>query len=82
MFFNEVADFKQTISQAMPLVKERGDTDTFSDVKYTVISNDTVKIEATRYNHLYKYTSPYSSILEKSDTGEWLITVEMFEAHR
>ncbi|TYP73017.1 hypothetical protein [Paenibacillus methanolicus] len=76
------ATYKQMIVHAMPVAKERGDTDTFSDIKYTVIANNTVKIEAMRYNHFYKYTSPYSSILEKSDTGEWLITAEMLEIHR
>jgi hypothetical protein len=76
------AEYKEMIIRAMPLAKVRGDTDTFSDTKYTVIANGTVKIEATRYNSLYKYTSPYSSILEKSETGEWFITAEMIEIHR
>jgi hypothetical protein len=63
----------------MPLAKEKGDRSTYSDVAYTQ-DRERVRITATRYSELKKYSSPISLLVGPSDDGKWLIFKELSES--
>lgn len=71
--------YKQLIRQAMPLAKERGDTSTYSQVKY-VEEGANVRITATRFSNLKKYSSPLSLLVGPSTDGQWGIHEELSES--
>ena len=70
--------YKQLIKQFMPLAKERGDTNKYSDVAYKE-EDGKVRVTATRYSDLKKYTSPLSLLIAKKD-DQWLIVEEISES--
>lgn len=71
--------YKALIRQSMPLAKERGDTNTYSDFKFTQ-EGDKVRVTASRYAHLKKYSSPVSLLLGTNKEGVWLIYEELSES--
>lgn len=73
------ADYKALIRKAVPLAKERGDTNEYSKVTYAK-EGDGVRIKATRHSNLKDYDSPLSLLVEPDDTGTWLITEEISES--
>ena len=70
--------YKQLIRASMPIAKERGDTSKYSDVSYRA-ENGKVRVTATRYSELKKYSSPLSLLIAKTD-GKWLIVEEISES--
>ncbi len=70
--------YKQLVRGAMPLAKERGDTNKYSDVGYRE-EGGKVRIVATRYSELKKYSSPLSMLVAKKD-DKWLIVEEISES--
>ena len=70
--------YKSLIRQVMPQAKAAGDVSTFSDVKL-VPENDRVRIHATRYSKLKKYSSPYSMLVGSDGSGNWRILEEVIE---
>lgn len=72
-------DYKTLIRQAMPLAKARGDRSTYSNVKYTP-EGSRVRITASRFSELKKYTSPISLLVGPSGNGRWLIYEEISES--
>jgi len=71
--------YKKLIKGAMPLAKARGDTSTYSDVKYTA-DGDRVRITCTRFSELKKYSSPLSLLVGPDKDGQWLIFEEISES--
>jgi hypothetical protein len=71
--------YKLLIRQAMPLAKQRGDTSTYSDVKFTQ-EGDMVRVTASRYSNLKKYSSPLSLLVGLNKEGVWLIYEELSES--
>jgi hypothetical protein len=71
--------YKELIRVALPLAKARSDSNTYSDVKYT-IEGDGVRITADRYSNLKKYHSPLSLLVKPNISDEWLIYEEMSES--
>lgn len=71
--------YKALIRQTMPLAKARGDTSTYSEVTFTV-EGPGVRILATRFSNLKKYSSPISLLVAPDDTGQWLIREELSES--
>ena len=71
--------YKQLIKQAMPLAKERGDTNTYSDIKFAQ-EGDKVRVTASRYSNLKKYSSPVSLLVGPNKEGVWLIYEELSES--
>lgn len=71
--------YKELIRQVMPLAKQRGDTSIYSNVKFTQ-EDDKVRITATRYSNLKKYSSPISLLIAPSEKGVWLISEELSES--
>ncbi len=71
--------YKSLIRQVMPQAKEAGDLSTYSDVKF-IPDGERVRIEATRYSELKKYSSPFALVVGPSEDGTWLIFEEVGES--
>jgi hypothetical protein len=71
--------YKALIRQAMPLAKQRGDTNTYSEIKFTQ-EGDKVRVTASRYSNLKKYSSPLSLLVGPNKEGVWLIYEELSES--
>ncbi|WP_113962062.1 hypothetical protein [Roseimicrobium gellanilyticum] len=71
--------YKGIIRQVMPVAKERGDTSKYSEVKYAK-EGDKVRVTATRYSELKKYSSPLSLLVGPNKDGAWLIHEELSES--
>ena len=71
--------YKLLIRQAMPLAKLRGDTNTYSEVKFTQ-EGDKVRVTANRFSNLKKYSSPLSLLVGPNKEGVWLIYEELSES--
>ena len=73
------ARYKELIRSAMPVAKARRDRNRYSAVKYAR-EGDKVRISATRYSLLKKYSSPVSLLVGANDRGEWQILEEITES--
>lgn len=71
--------YKDLIRQIMPVAKARGDLNKYTKVKYS-IEGDRVRINATRYSVLKKYSSPFSLLVGPGPEGHWLIYEEISES--
>jgi hypothetical protein len=71
--------YKSLIRQVMPQAKQAGDLSTYSEVKF-VPDGDRVRIEATRYSELKKYSSPFLLVVGPAENGTWLILEEVGES--
>lgn len=71
--------YKAFIRQAMQLAKDRGDISTYSEVKYTV-EGAGVRITATRFSELKRYSSPVSLLVGPAEGKAWLILEELSES--
>jgi hypothetical protein len=71
--------YKQLLRASMPFAKARGDTSAYSDVRY-LEEGHRVRITATRFSNLKKYSSPISLLVGPSDAGRWLIYEELSES--
>jgi hypothetical protein len=71
--------YKQLIRSVMRLARARGDLSKFSDVKYE-IAGDCVRIKANRYSVLKDYFSPFSLLVGRDGSGQWVIKEELSES--
>lgn len=71
--------YKALIRQAMPVAKARGDTSSYSEVTFKVEGSG-VRIRATRFSNLKKYSSPISLLVAPNGNGPWLIREELSES--
>jgi hypothetical protein len=71
--------YKSLIRQVMPQAKQAGDSSTYSDVKF-IPDGERVRIEATRYSELKKYSSPFVLVVGPAENGQWLILEEIGES--
>ncbi len=71
--------YKGLIRLSMPLAKARGDKSQFSEVTYT-IEEDGIRIKASRYSELKKYSSPMQWLVRPTGKGIWLIVEESSES--
>ena len=71
--------YKALIRQAMPLARARGDTNSYSNVTFTGEGSG-VRIRATRFSDLKKYSSPLSLLVGPGLDGTWLIREELSES--
>jgi hypothetical protein len=70
--------YKRLIRSTMPLARQRGDRDRYSDVSVSADGGRT-RIRCTRYNELKRYTSPFELVLERSGDS-WQIIEEYSES--
>jgi hypothetical protein len=75
------ADYKRLLRQLMPVAKARGDRNTYSKVDYTP-EGERVRINASRFSELQQRTSPFSLLVGRSRSGNWLIYEEFSEAQQ
>lgn len=73
------AKYKELIRSTMPVAKARGDRNRYSYVKYRREGSN-VRISATRYSLMKKYSSPISLLVGANDKGEWLVVEEISES--
>jgi hypothetical protein len=71
--------YKMLIRQAMPLAKAKGDTSSYSEVTFDQEGSG-VRVRATRFSNLKKYSSPISLLLAPDNSGRWLIREEISES--
>jgi hypothetical protein len=71
--------YKAVLRQAMPMAKARGDTSSYSDVRFSQEKGG-VRIQAVRFSHLKNYSSPISLLIGADETGKWLIREELSES--
>ena len=70
--------YKRLIRSAMPLARQRGDRDSYSNVSVSA-EGLRARIRCTRYNELKRYASPYELVLERSGDA-WQIVEEYSES--
>lgn len=71
--------YKDLIRAAMPLARARGDTNTYSDIRYSKEGSG-IRITATRYSELKRYSSPISLLVGACNGGDWAILEELSES--
>ena len=74
-----VAEWKSLIIQVMPVAKELGDTNTYSQVRY-VPEGKLIRIRAVRYNSRKDYESPIQLLVGTTPSGLWRIFEEVTES--
>jgi hypothetical protein len=62
----------------MPVAKAAGDYSTFSNVKYVPEAGN-VRVTATRYAHMKKYSRPHSVTIGPCSDGMWGVLEEISE---
>ena len=72
--------YKNLIRRTMADSKAKGDISNYSDETYTLEGN-MVRIKATRYSVLKKYSSPLSQLVGPDANGVWVIHEEISESH-
>ncbi|MGZ8940237.1 MAG: hypothetical protein ACXW32_13600 [Limisphaerales bacterium] len=70
--------YKNLVRSAMPLAKQRGDTNRYTEVAYKE-EDGKVRITSTRYSELKKYSSPFTMVIAKRG-DKWLIVEEESES--
>jgi hypothetical protein len=73
------ADYKPLIRRAMPIARNRGDIDIYSQVTFQAVG-DGVRIQATRYSTLKKYRAPHELTVAAGPDGVWRIVEERGES--
>lgn len=71
--------YKELIRAAMPIAQARGDTNKYSDVSYQQEGTN-VRITATRYSELKRYSSPLSLLVGACNGGNWMVLEELSES--
>jgi len=74
-----VEQYRQLLAATLPLAEMRGDTNTYSDVTFTV-DGDRVRVKAVRYSNLKHYESPLELLVGPDEEGEWKILEEISES--
>ena len=72
-------EYKPMVRQAMPIARNRGDVDVYSNVKFEDLG-DRTRITATRYGTLKKYRAPHELIVGKVGSSGWKILKETGES--
>ena len=72
-------EWKALIRRAMPLARQRGDMNSFTQITARPEA-DRVVVQAQRTNHLKTYTSPFTLVLRREQpSGAWRIVEERSE---
>ena len=66
------AQYKELVRKVLPLAKQRGDTNRYFNMTYT-LEGKNVRIKGTRHSNLKNYDSPISVLIAKDKKGKWLI---------
>ena len=72
-------EYKPMVRQAMPIARNRGDLDVYSNVRFENLG-DRTRITATRYGTLKKYRAPHELIVGNVGSSGWKILKETGES--
>ena len=72
-------EYKPMVRQAMPIARNRGDVDVYSNVKFEILG-DRTRITATRYGTLKKYRTPHELVVGNVASSGWKILKETGES--
>ena len=72
-------EYKPLVRQAMPVARNRGDVDVYSNIKFEELG-DRIRITATRYGTLKKYQAPHELIVGNLGGVGWKILKETGES--
>ena len=72
-------EYKPMVRQAMPIARNRGDLDVYSNVQFVNLG-DRTRITATRYGTLKKYRAPHELIVGNVGNSGWKILKESGES--
>jgi hypothetical protein len=72
-------EYKPMVRQAMPIARNRGDLDIYSNVHFENLG-DRTRITATRYGTLTKYRAPHELIVGNVGSSGWKILKETGES--
>ena len=72
-------EYKPMVRQAMPIARNRGDVDVYSNVQFEDLG-DRTRITATRYGTLKKYRAPHELIVGNVGSTGWKILKETGES--
>ena len=72
-------EYKPMVRQAMPIARNRGDLDVYSNVKFENLG-DRTRITTTRYGTLKKYRAPHELIVGNVGSSGWKILKETGES--
>jgi hypothetical protein len=72
-------EYKPMVRQAMPIARNRGDVDVYSNVQFEDLG-DRTRITATRYGTLKKYRAPHELIVGNVGSAGWKILKEIGES--
>jgi hypothetical protein len=72
--------YKNLIRKGMADAKAKGDLSNYTNETYTLEGN-MVRIKATRYSVLKKYSAPISQLVGPDANGVWVIHEEISESH-
>ena len=72
-------EYKPMVRQAMPIARNRGDADVYSNVKFEKLG-DRTRITATRFGTLKKYRAPHELIVGNVGGSGWKILKEAGES--
>lgn len=72
-------EYKPMVRQAMPIARNRGDLDVYSNVQFENLG-DRTRITATRYGTLKKYRAPHELIVGNVGSSGWKILKETGES--
>lgn len=75
----KATEWKALLNAVMPVAKTRSDYSTVSNVTYTP-EGENIRITATRYSALKKYSSPFSLLVGKCGDQDWAILEEVSES--
>ena len=71
--------YKTLLRQNIEMAKAGGDRSTYSDVTYTR-EGEFIRIDALRHSEMNKRTTPFSIVIGRSPSGNWLIYEEVSES--
>ena len=71
--------YKWLIRAVLPFAKLRKDLNSYSEITYTP-EDGLVRIKASRFSHLKKYSSPIELLIGPDQNGQWLIYEEISES--
>jgi hypothetical protein len=71
--------YQELIRSLMPTARARGEYSTFSEVRYAPKGNN-VRVTATRYSILKKYSSPFALLIGPCKGGEWAVLEQFSES--
>lgn len=76
------ATYKQMIRKVLPLARQRGEFSRYKEIQYQALSEERVRVTATRRAMSKGYDSPIAWVVGPNDQGRWVIWEEVSESRQ